>query len=306
MRIVKIIALATLLSPVCTFAASREQQEMQRDIAQLQDQVRALQSGFDQKMAALQTLVQQALDAGNKANTGVSVLGASVSQTLDRALAERLTPVAALSAKVDNLTSDDAELKNSVGDLAAQVNKMMQSLADLNNAVKIIQAPPAAPPPAPGGFQATGAGPSTSAAPPPAGQIYGMARGDYSSGHTDVAAAEFADFLKMYPDDPMAPDAQLTIGMIHYSQGKYDLAVTDFDDVLERYPDNKITTPNAYFMKGMALKAGDHRDKAAIEFRALIKKFPLSEEAKAAKQQLSALGLSPATPAPAPARKRAQ
>ena len=34
---------------------------MQRDIAQLQDQVRTLQSGFDQKMAALQTLVQQAV-----------------------------------------------------------------------------------------------------------------------------------------------------------------------------------------------------------------------------------------------------
>ena len=55
---------------------------MQRDIAQLQDQVRTLQSGFDQKMAALQTLVQQALDAGNKANTSVSVLNASVTQTL--------------------------------------------------------------------------------------------------------------------------------------------------------------------------------------------------------------------------------
>ena len=30
---------------------------MQRDIAQLQDQVRMLQSGFDQRMAALQTLI---------------------------------------------------------------------------------------------------------------------------------------------------------------------------------------------------------------------------------------------------------
>ena len=50
MRIVNILALATLLSPVCLLAASKEQQEMQRDIAQLQDQVRTLQSGFDQKM----------------------------------------------------------------------------------------------------------------------------------------------------------------------------------------------------------------------------------------------------------------
>src|SRR5580700_7607817 len=84
MRLTRFIAIATLLAPACLFGASREQQEMQRDIAQLQDQVRTLQSGFDQKMAALQTLVQQALDAATKANTGVSVLSAGVSQTLER------------------------------------------------------------------------------------------------------------------------------------------------------------------------------------------------------------------------------
>src|SRR5258707_4922989 len=84
MRLTRFIAIATLLAPGCLFGTSREQQEMQRDIAQLQDQVRTLQSGFDQKMAALQTLVQQALDAATRANTGVSVLSAGVSQTLER------------------------------------------------------------------------------------------------------------------------------------------------------------------------------------------------------------------------------
>jgi len=303
MRIVNIIALATLLSPVCAFAASKEQQEMQRDIAQLQDQVRTLQSGFDQKMAALQTLVQQALDAGNKANTNVSVLNSSVTQTLDRVLAERLTPVAGLTAKVDNLANDDAELRNSLGDMSAQINKILQLLTDVNNAVKVIQAPPAAPPPSPGaGF----GGPSAAAAaPPPASVVYGMARGDYSSGKSDLAASEFADFLRMYPDDAFAPDAQLTIGQIHYSQGKYDLAVSDFDAVLERYPESKLT-PTAYFMKGMALKAADHRDKAVLEFRALIKKYPTSDDAKSAREQLKALGVSAVTPAPAAARKRPQ
>src|SRR5476651_1365800 len=106
MRITHIVAIAALLVPATLFGASREQQEMQRDIAQLQDQVRALQSGFDQKMAALQTLVQQALDAGNKANIGMNVLSSSVSEGLDRTLRDRLTPIAGLSAKVDNTTND--------------------------------------------------------------------------------------------------------------------------------------------------------------------------------------------------------
>ena len=63
------LALFLLLTPEAGYTASKEQQEMQRDIAQLQDQVRMLQSGFDQKMATLQTLIQEALEAGNKANT---------------------------------------------------------------------------------------------------------------------------------------------------------------------------------------------------------------------------------------------
>jgi len=304
MRIVTILALATLLSPACTFAASKEQMEMQRDIAQLQEQVRTLQSGFDQKMAALQTLVQQALDAGNKANVGVNVLGASVSQTLERELRDRLTPVAALSAKVDTLNESNSDLRNSIGDLSAQVNKIMQLLTDVNNAVKIIQAPQVAPPPSAGSFQGTGAGPTSSSAPPPASVIYGAARGDYTSGKSELAASEFAEFLKYYPDDAFAPDAQLTIGQIHYSQGKYKDAVSDFDAVLERYPDSK-STPGAYFMKGMALKAADQRDKAAVEFRALIKRFPASDDAKSAREQLKIMGLSAAPAAPV-ARKRPQ
>jgi peptidoglycan hydrolase CwlO-like protein len=142
-----VLVSSTLLLTGSSFAASREQQEMQRDIAQLQDQVRTLQSGFDQKMATLQTLVQQALDAGNKANTTVSVLNASVTQTLDRELKEALRPVAGLTAKMDNVNNDVSEVRNAVGDLTAQMNRMQQQLGDINNAIKVIQAPPAAPPP---------------------------------------------------------------------------------------------------------------------------------------------------------------
>ena len=305
MRLVNILAIATLLSPACMFAASKEQQEMQRDIAQLQDQVRALQSGFDQKMATIQTLIQQAVDSGNKLTSGVSVLSSSVGQTLERELRDRLTPVAGLSAKVDKLDNDSAELRNSVGDLQAQVNKILQLLADVNNAVKVIQVTPAQPPPPQSGV-GIGPGQAAQAAPPPAGVVYGAARGDYLGGNKELAANEFADFIKFYPDDPQAAAAQLTIGQIHYSQGKYELAAADFDAVLERYPDSK-STPSAYFLKGMALKDSSHRDKAIPVFRTLIKTFPTSDEAKSAREQLKILGVSAVAPAAAPVtRKRVQ
>src|SRR5215469_8614916 len=101
-RYIGVIGLFLLLTPQAALPASKEQQEMQRDIAQLQDQVQRLQSSFDQQIAAIRTLVEQALDAGNKANTSVSVLSREVTQTLDRELKDSLRPVAGLSAKVDN------------------------------------------------------------------------------------------------------------------------------------------------------------------------------------------------------------
>jgi len=296
MRYIGVLALSILLIPGASFAASREQQEMQRDIAQLQDQVRTLQSGFDQKMAALQTLVEQALEAGNKANTNVSVLNSSVTQTLDRELKDALRPIAGLTAKVDNVNNDLSDVRSSMTDLTTQINRLQQQLTDINNAIKVIQAPPPAPPPS--------NNPEAAAnnAHPPAKVVYEGARNDYSSGKSDLAAGEFSDFVRWYPDDPLAPDAQLVIGEIHLSQQKYDIAVTDFDAILERYPENKVT-PDAWFMKGMALKQAGRRNDAATEFRSLIKKYPRSDRADQAAQQLRALGLTPG-PATATTRRK--
>jgi TolA-binding protein len=298
-RYVGFFATGLLLIPATGFAASREQQEMQRDIAQLQDQVRTLQSAFDQKMSALQTLVQQALDAGNKANTGVSVLNASVTQTLDRELKGALLPVAGLSSKVDNVENNLSNVSNSISDLTNQLNRQQQLLTDINNAIKVMQAPPVAPPAANVNSGAPGASPGSSTV-PAAKPLYDGATADYTSGKADLAADEFAQFLRYYPDDPNAPAAQFYIGQIHSSQGKYDQAVKDFDAVLEQYPENKYTL-DAYFLKGMALKVSGHRDAAATEFRALIKKYPRSDRATQAGEQLRAMGLTPAGPATASA-----
>jgi TolA-binding protein len=305
MRLIGVIVLSGLLIPGAGFAASREQQEMQRDIAQLQDQVRTLQSGFDQKMATLQTLLEQALEAGNKANTSVSVLSSSLSQTLDRELKGALVPVAGLSAKVDNINNDISEVKNAVADLNAQLNRQQQMLTDINNAIKVMQAPPVAPPPNVNqdGTSALqpGALPARGGVPPSAKVIFDGANGDYVSGKSDLALDEFTQFVRLYPDDPNAPAAQFFIGQIHSAQQKYDQAVKDFDAVLEVYPENKYTV-DAMFLKGMALKVSGHRDLAATDFRALIKKYPRSDQAEPAAEQLRAMGLS--TGAATPARHK--
>jgi TolA-binding protein len=289
-RYIGALALLLLLTPNAGFAASKEQQEMQRDIAQLQDQVRTLQSGFDQKMSAVQTLLQQALDAGNRANTSVSVLSSSVTQTLDRELKDALRPVAGLTTKVDNATNDISDVRSSITDLTTQLNRIQQQLSDINNAIKVMQAPAAAPPPLNVNPDSVGRN-----IVPPAKTLYESATNDYNSGKAELALADYAEFLRDYPDDPLAPEAQFFIGVTHFGQLKYDLAVSDFDAVLERYPEGK-RTPDAYFMKGKALKAAGHRDEAATVWRALRKKYPRSDQADQAAEQLRAMGLSPAAP----------
>jgi tol-pal system protein YbgF len=298
------LAFSTLLLPAVTFAASKEQQEMQRDIAQLQDQLRTLQSTLDQRLASMQTLLEQSLEAGNRTGRDVSVLGSSVKDTLDRELKDALRPIAGLTAKVDNLTNNSSEVQSSLTDLNAQMNRVLQKLTDIDNAIKVLNVPAPTPPPS---QNPDAIGPQTSGgrsgAAPPAGTLYGNANNDYSSGKYDLAAGEFTDFVRAYPDDPFAPKALVYLGQIHLSQMKYDLAVTDFDSVLERYPESK-DTPDAYFMKGMALKYLGRRNDAADQFRNVVRKYPHSDRKPEAEEQLKAMGLSAGAPATAASRKK--
>jgi TolA-binding protein len=284
-RSFEVLGLALCLVPGAGWAASREQQEMQRDIAQLQDQVRTMQSSFDQKVGALETLIGQAIEAGNKASANIAALGASVGEKLDSVSKGALLPLAGLTAKVDNVENNQSTLINSITSLQEQLNRQQQLLTDINNAMKVLQAPAAAPPP-PNGADGT----PTAGTPPPASSLWDSARLDYSTGKFDIAADDYAQFLRYYPDDPNAPEAQFLLGRIHSAQSKYDQAAIDYEAVIARYADSKYA-PEASFQKAMALNSAGHPDAAENAFRALIKKYPRSDRVRDAQTQLRALDL---------------
>jgi TolA-binding protein len=293
MRLTRYIVITALLFPGTCFGVSKEMAELQRDIAQLQDQVRVLQSAIDQKMATIQALAQQSLDVSTKANTNVSVLSAGVTSTMERTLHDSLTPIAGLAAKVDNTNNDVAELRNSMADLNTKVNRMQQVLMDISNNIKTLQVP-AAPPPGPAAGQ--------TAPPPDPSVVFSNAVRDETSGKLDQAISEYQDFMKFYPNDPNAPRAQFNIGQSRYTKGQYDLAAEDFDKVISGYPEDTELTPQAYFMKGMALKS-TNRTGAIAAWRQLIAKYPRSDEAAKAKEQLRAAGVT-ASAAPAGTKKK--
>lgn len=250
-------------------------------MAQLQDQVRALQSGFDTKMATLTAQVQQAADAATRTSTALAGLQGAIQEQLKLAVA----PVAGVNTKIDEMTTSFQQVQNGMADVTTRLSNLEQQIKDLSNQVRTINTPPAAPPPG-----AVPSGPAAAGPPPDGGTLYSNADRDRLGGKSDLALQEFQEYLKYYSAGPLAPNAQFWIGYIHFTQGDYDDAVKEFDQVLVQFSPN-TKTPDAYFWKGATLVKLGQRNNGAKEFREVIKKYPGSDAASKAKAQLRQLGL---------------
>ncbi|HUK16017.1 MAG TPA: tetratricopeptide repeat protein [Bryobacteraceae bacterium] len=292
----RLSVLVFAVSPVVALAASKEILELQRDVAQLQDSVKQLQQTQDRQLAALTELVRQSLDNSGKNSSSLAVLENTLRQSLQDLQAKVTTPVAGLSARMDGVSNDVRALQQAVSDLTASMEKIQAQLTDLNNAVKLLQAP-AAPPPGQGPAGAggmpgvPGAGTMGAQQPcMPASDLYNSALRDRNGGKLDLALQEFQDFVRCYGNTELAPNAQYYIGWIHYSQADYPSAVNDFDAVLEKYPDNNNKMPDAFYYKGLSLVKMNQRTAASEEFIQLIQRFPSNSLAPQACTQLKEMG----------------
>ena len=284
--------------------ASKEMIELQRDVAQLQEQTRLLQQSIDTKMAQLQVLAQQSLDAGNRANASVGDLSRAVQASGADIGKQVLQPMAALSTRIDGMAQDLQSVQAGVADQNARMAKIQQQLVDLKNAMSTMPAPGSAAPP-PAGVTSGGPPAADTTVPPiSSSQLWQNAKRDMDSGNSELALNEFQDYLKFYRATDLGVNAQFNIGQIHYTQHKLDLAVKDFDQVLEAWPVNP-KTPDAHYMKGRALIQLSQRNEAAREFNAVVTQFPSSPAAATSKAALKQLGMNPpAAAAQAPARRR--
>jgi tol-pal system protein YbgF len=288
-------AFILLLIPAASFAANKETQELQRDVALMQEDIRQLQRSFDQQMAALRTLTQQAVDNSNRIATSVGVLSQSLPDQIKRQMGDAVAPVAGVSSRLDQVGSQVQQLADAMQALNNSVQGLHTQLNDLKNVVAAMAAPAPAPPPPTDpntGLPSAAGGPTSTAPPVPAEILYNNARRDKDGGKPDLALAEFRDFLKYYPTSDLAPNCQYYIGEIHFSRNEFEDAVKDFDAVLEQYPKGS-KTPDAYFYKGLALvKMGRSRD-ARKEFTSVIQQFPRTEAADKARSQMKVLGFNP-------------
>jgi len=291
---VAVFATAITLAPERSQAASKEIQELQRDIAQLQDQLRQLQQAQEKNFTALTVLTQQAVDGANRANTAVAVIQSSLQQSLRDQQEKVVAPVVGLSSRMDSMSNDFRQVTQAVSDLTSMVSQLKTQLSDINNAIKVLSAPPVPPP---GSGTGPGGPPAATVQVPPASDLLSAADRDKQGGNLTLALQEYSDYLKYYGNTEQAADAQYWIANIHMSQGDYPTAADEFDMVLEKYGDSS-RAKDAMYYKGICLVKSGKRSQGADEFKEVIAHYPHTDQANRACTQLTSLGLHcPTAPA---------
>jgi tol-pal system protein YbgF len=174
-------------------------------------------------------------------------------------------------------------------------------------------ATPAMPPSAgsPPSATAPAVTPAPRAAPPSSGsaaagataeESYQAAYLDFTRGRYELAMSGFRDFLRRYPDSPLADSAQYGIGESYYSvaaaatsQGQTDKAtraleqaVQEFRKVIVIYPRGS-KVPSALYKEALSLTELKQTALARARLQYLVDHFPQSEEAPLAKERLAAL-----------------
>ncbi len=149
----RLLIFALTMSPVILSGQKKEDfLAIQRDVAILQDQVRQLQKSQDEKMAALQSAVQQSADSAAKLTSGLTAIQRDIDAKMNDAQGKLVAPVATLGTKVDQMSDNFGAIATNVQELVRRMGALDQKLSDISNAIRTMQTPVAPPPPA-GGTQ---------------------------------------------------------------------------------------------------------------------------------------------------------
>ena len=261
---------AVLLAVSCAppaWGVSKEIIQLQSQVQALQDQMTQMRQSFDERMGVMRNLVEQSTDNVNRMNTAVS--------SLEKRLGDQNADTA---GKVDDVSSQVQALHDTLDEMKARLAKISQQLDDMNAAKENLGAAAGGPPPPQG---------------PPPDVLYNNALRDFTAARYPLSGQEFADYLKFYPGNDKAGNAQFYLGDIAYKQGNYAQAVREYDKVLEQYPGNNKSAA-AQLKKGYALAELGQRDAAVRELQNLVARYPRSPEATQARDRLRKLGAPPA------------
>ena len=263
---------------------------------------------LQQDVAQLRQDVNSLMVAARRARAEPDAL--SQIEQRGRAQASEITQqMAALSARVESLTGELTRLSTRLDQVSQRVEGLARQAPPSGASARRVEPPaPLAPaPPAPtpdisprSTTPAAEPTPGTSGPTPEAS--YQAAYLDFSKGHYSLAIPAFREFVRRFPDGPLADSAQYAIGESYFSmarasadggradQSKQELeqAVQEFRKVITNYP-RASKVPTALYKEALALAELKQTGLAQARLQYLLDHFPQSEEAPLARERLAGL-----------------
>lgn len=286
-----------ILAPQPAGAVSREIIELQQQVSQLLQGQQDLNTAIASNNATLRTLVQQSLDAVSKLSDQMGAVQKSAQEMQ-----------ANTGSKIDTMTQQTQGISDNLSDVQARVGKLSQQLTDVQNLLQGIDSkvsggvPGATPgqsssmtPGNPGtpASVSSDAAPGTANTPPSAGgmapisadTLYQNGLRDFTSGNYDLAHQEFSDYIRNFPGNDLASNAQFYLGEISFAQGDYKGAIAAYDTVLTNYPHSFKLAASLYKKALAELEAG-LRTSGTRDLREVVRQFPGTDEARHAQAKL--------------------
>jgi tol-pal system protein YbgF len=267
-----IFAVLVLGAGGCSDATS----SLQQDVAQLRQDLNALTLSVHRGRGDTETVVGQ-LDRRTREQG-----------------AEQSKQLSSLSTRVDALSTELTRVAARLEELSRRIETLSRELSSRPSA------------PSPGGAPSspTAPRPPSSGGPTPE-QAYQAAYLDFSKGNYPLAIAGFREFVRRYPDAPLADQAQYWVGESLFSQARASLAagqtdkanreleqaVQEFRRLVLNYPRGE-RVPTGLYKEALALLELKQTKLAQARLQYLIDNFPQSEEAPLAKERLATLGQS--------------
>lgn len=257
------------LSASPAWGVSKEIVQLQTQVQQLQEQMTAMQSRFDERMGVMNNLVEKDTDSVNKLAAAINLLQTTLAKQQGDS-----------GGKLDQLSGQIQSLNDTMDEIKARLAAVTKQLQDIQAQQQTNLANNA---------KAQAEQNQMASAPPP-DVVYNNALRDYNGGNAQLASQEFSDYVKFYPNTDLAGNAYFYLGELQFKQQNYQQAVQSYDQVLQNFSSgNKAAS--AQLKKGYALIELGKQDDGVAELRHLVQRYPRSPEALQAKERLRKLGV---------------
>ncbi len=284
----KLAGSAILLAPL--LFAGDEMDQLHTQVQGLTDQVSRLERSVDEHVGVMTDLVNRNLESSRMLETNADHLQSQVQQ--------------------QNKTSLDSQIDK----IGAQVRAWQAEFKDLQSRMEAATRPPVAPAmaqspsqPAAVSQEATCQPPATrvpaesaplpsapaSAVPSPPAEptssdLYRSAMDHYASKDFEIAATEFAKFLKLDHQSDNATNARYLLAEIEFADKDFEGALDDYTAVGPKLSD-PAKSAHAQYRKALCLIEVDRKDEAILELQELKTRHPHSPEAAQGARKLRAL-----------------